>query len=637
MAPSMKSLLAIGLAAATSGLARASSCKNELMQGTMPVKGQQEVYLGGQGGVVNEGDLIIRHNSGFSAFSECAKDWEPESIAQFKLLGQRMSFTVDLSRVGCACNLAFYLIGAPAKDVDGKPSQGDDRGGQPPYYCDANMVGGQWCPEMDIMEANNKVFQATAHSCDQPVNGHYFFCDRSGCDESTKTIEHAYGPGDGYSIDTRLAFEVQTDFLEGKEGVFTGMVTTLKQGTREVVLEHATCHPEYLNKLSDVLRDGMSLRITYWGGDAQTMAWMDMPTCGDTACQGDNAGYAVINSISVSEVPQTVYDAQEARKALEVAATPAVQTWSAAPSPPAWAWSPPDATTTAQDTWNVPAAPAAQDGFKEQWVSDIYQPWECHEYQNPKQEQTMWCVTAGMQEGYEFQYNAGDGGPCGPCWCCKRRAKFVFAPVTTTPAPLSNQEELVWIVVDPKDDKFGKVVPDEILQDGSHSAILHDQGVIEWEEKSRFVKHVPRAGLDDFMKSNGDPTFLGMIMEKYQGETVVKNGMTGVASHWWWALACAMSVLAFASLGLMIQRRAKSRVATTGSRSLDSGEAKWEEMRPHSPERMAAAPSLDSSLGDASPGGGTPVRRVRSGNFALLLPRNNSSCQSLLALTEPMV
>lgn len=274
------------------------------------IAGFQPATLVGDGGSVDGGNLTMRHNSGFTLFSKFAEEWDPANIAQLKVLGKVLRFTVDLSDVGCACNLAFYLISAPARDWNGRPSPGTDRGGQPPYYCDANKVGGQWCPEIDIMEANNRAFQATPHKCDEPVNGHYSSCDRSGCEQSTRDVKIAYGPGNEYTIDTRYPFEVATEFLEAA-GVFSGMKTSLHQSGRRVVLDHSECKAAYLGALTDALKEGMSLRVTYWGDEAETMAWMDSPTCGQQSCSGTNAGKAVISSISLEKYVWAVNDPED--------------------------------------------------------------------------------------------------------------------------------------------------------------------------------------------------------------------------------------------------------------------------------------------------------------------------------------
>lgn len=274
----------------------------EFVKQAMLINGLSEAVLAGEGGSIEGGQLTIKHGAGFSLFSDFHERWDPKRIAQIKLLGKAISFTVDLSHVGCACNLALYLISAPARDWNGKLNAGSNRGGQPPYYCDANEVGGQWCPEVDIMEANSHAFQATPHKCDAAVNGHYNSCDRGGCSENTRDQPDAYGPGSAFTIDTRHPFEVRTEFPVASD-VLTGMRTILHQFGREVMLKHSSCESDYFDQLSDAMAAGMSLRITYWGDRADTMSWMDSPPCGRQACAGANAGQALIRNVSITTLP----------------------------------------------------------------------------------------------------------------------------------------------------------------------------------------------------------------------------------------------------------------------------------------------------------------------------------------------
>merc|ERR1719429_370869 len=202
----------------------------------------------GKAGKTNGNNITVSYDAGLTLFSGFSGKWEPDNIAQLKLLGKAISFSVDLSKVGCACNLALYLISMPALGWDGNPSRGADRGGQPPYYCDANQVGGQWCPEVDIMEANDHTFAATPHKCDAPVNGHYNSCDRSGSGKNTRDEPSSYGPGETYTIDTRHPFQVETEFPE-KSGILIGMTTTLRQAGRQVVLNHSSSDADYLKAL----------------------------------------------------------------------------------------------------------------------------------------------------------------------------------------------------------------------------------------------------------------------------------------------------------------------------------------------------------------------------------------------------
>mmetsp|Transcript_11269 Transcript_11269/g.7803 ORF Transcript_11269/g.7803 Transcript_11269/m.7803 type:complete len:113 (+) Transcript_11269:253-591(+) len=95
----------------------------------------------------------------------------------YNLKGKTVAFDVDISSVGCSCNAAFYMVTMPGYTSWGSPdpSAGGD------YYCDANQVGGVWCWEMDIMEANKYVSQTTPHNCRSPSGGYISDCDRSGC------------------------------------------------------------------------------------------------------------------------------------------------------------------------------------------------------------------------------------------------------------------------------------------------------------------------------------------------------------------------------------------------------------------------------------------------------------------------
>mmetsp|Transcript_145301 Transcript_145301/g.404989 ORF Transcript_145301/g.404989 Transcript_145301/m.404989 type:complete len:565 (-) Transcript_145301:93-1787(-) len=241
----------------------------------------------------------VSHNAGVSLVSSdnACEDWNPDGFKVLHLLGKTVSYKLDLSKVGCGCNVALYLIEYPAKDWSGNPSKGSCD--YSPYYCDANQVCGQWCPEIDIMEANNHAFQSTPHKCDAPTKeGHYSNCDRNGCAQNTRTMGNAYGPGGGFTIDTTRPFNVSTAF-NAQGWTLTGMVTTLRQEGRQVVMDHAACDPGYLAQAGSAIQKGMSLRITYWGDTAETMNWMDVPPCGPEACEGANGGPGTISHIVI--------------------------------------------------------------------------------------------------------------------------------------------------------------------------------------------------------------------------------------------------------------------------------------------------------------------------------------------------
>jgi len=270
-------------------------------QGSLDVDGLGQVFVTGGGIHPSGGALTITHNSGISITNSCLEDWDPHSFTNFKLIGKTLAYTADLSGVGCACNLAFYLIQEPALDASGNPSMGTCS--DSPYYCDANQVCGQWCTELDIMEANSHTFAATPHRCDPSSTPQFMNCDRGGQGRNTKDMGAVYGPGAGNTIDTTQPFEVHTSFDGNPSaGTFTGMTTVLKQGGRS--LEFANQGGAgYLAGMAAAMKSGLALRITYWGDTPVTMNWLDDPVCGDESCHALNAGKATISDIRIFPIP----------------------------------------------------------------------------------------------------------------------------------------------------------------------------------------------------------------------------------------------------------------------------------------------------------------------------------------------
>lgn len=121
------------------------------------------------------------------------------------MLGGSVEYDVDLTEVGCGCVAALYTILMPSVDENEDPFG----------YCDANKIGGHWCPEFDLMEANKYSWHTTAHKCDTPTDGVYNNCDRVG--ECTLNIHEndiagEFLPGSTFGIDTNFEFHVKLDF-----------------------------------------------------------------------------------------------------------------------------------------------------------------------------------------------------------------------------------------------------------------------------------------------------------------------------------------------------------------------------------------------------------------------------------------
>ena len=127
---------------------------------------------------------------------------DPEAYFKANLIGGRVQYDVDLSGVGCGCITAVYNSLMPARDSNSDPFK----------YCDANQVGGSWCPEYDIMEANKWAFRTVGHACEEPDSfGVYPSCDRGGKGYTDVLLDapfESYGPGAAYTINTELPFTV---------------------------------------------------------------------------------------------------------------------------------------------------------------------------------------------------------------------------------------------------------------------------------------------------------------------------------------------------------------------------------------------------------------------------------------------
>lgn len=136
-------------------------------------------------------------------------------FAQFQLLGKEITYTVDRSTVGCSCNSAFYTVSMPGYNAQ----QQLDKSDWGMYYCDANQVGGVFCPEMDISEANQFTLASVPHKCDDPNGLHYESCDRAGCGSNIFNEDpFAMGPGSDYTIDTTREYTHSVAFETDENG-----------------------------------------------------------------------------------------------------------------------------------------------------------------------------------------------------------------------------------------------------------------------------------------------------------------------------------------------------------------------------------------------------------------------------------
>lgn len=234
-------------------ISTASSKNNTRVSGdSITLSGGGRVYLGD-----NSSDTITTN-----------------SYYMMPLLGKRFTFDVDLNDVGCNCNGALYVVSMPAYNSAQQPAAGQDGS----YYCDANQVGGTYCPEMDIFEANKFAMASTAHTCQYQPPHYYSSCDRGGCGQNVLDVDGG-GFGPGKRIDTNRPFTLAVSFITGGNGRLSTVTNEITQGGQS--LKFNACNPDYLQWMGMSL-PGIVMTMSLWGTGNGGMSWLD----GKSGCQG---------------------------------------------------------------------------------------------------------------------------------------------------------------------------------------------------------------------------------------------------------------------------------------------------------------------------------------------------------------
>ena len=299
-------LLALLSAAAplAAGQGAATKCVGPL---PLSVDGAAETWsvitnAGASGISTSNASVTMAHNDRAYIVSQCLMAFSPDLYAKnWRLLGRALNFTVDISSSGCACNVAFYMVSMPGFGSDQQPFPAQDGS----YYCDANDVDGNWCPEVDIMEANTAALAVTPHTCAAPEGKHFTACDRGGCSvNSHKASASGFGPGPAYTINSLLPFVVSTAFPVDASGALAAMTTTLSQAGASFVLRHTTqaCGAGYLANMTAPLAKGMVPAISVWGDAGSTMNWLDVPPCDVAKACDASAAAGIFSDFSITKL-----------------------------------------------------------------------------------------------------------------------------------------------------------------------------------------------------------------------------------------------------------------------------------------------------------------------------------------------
>jgi len=236
--------------------------------GSIQVAGYGEVWVVAPDWAVEHIQILdngfTMNGNGAVYFANAAyDDWDKDMYWQVPLVNKWFSYTVDLSQVGCHCNGAAYFIDMPGP----VPGYLDN------FYCDANMGGGSWCPEYDIMEANKYTMACTMHTC-TGEDGVWDSCDRGGCQVNAYNMDREMMcPDEKCTINTNKPFTVS--YYQNSTEAYTRM----EQEGR--ITGFDMCHQPVLANMAPTF-EGMVFTASLWGGGGIDMGWLD----GMTGCQG---------------------------------------------------------------------------------------------------------------------------------------------------------------------------------------------------------------------------------------------------------------------------------------------------------------------------------------------------------------
>ncbi|KAH6849609.1 concanavalin A-like lectin/glucanase domain-containing protein [Chaetomium sp. MPI-CAGE-AT-0009] len=253
----------------------------------------------------------------------------------FKLLGQELSFDVDVSTLPCGENAALYF------------SEMDKTGGRNEYntagakygsgYCDAQCPIQTWnngtlntaqkgscCNEMDILEANSRANAFTPHPC---IGDN---CDKAGCgfNPYARGNKQYYGPG--LTLDTSKPFTMVTQFVTD-DSTTTGKLSKITRYYVQNGQKIASALPDGdgisadacsvsdpfggLAGMGEALGRGMVMALSIWNSAGDFMNWLDSGDNGPcSATEGDPANIVakhpdaqvVLSNIRWGDIDSTV-------------------------------------------------------------------------------------------------------------------------------------------------------------------------------------------------------------------------------------------------------------------------------------------------------------------------------------------
>jgi len=201
----------------------------------------------------------------------CGNGYSNHAYSAIDVRGKTIRYSVDLRSAGCGCIAAFYLVSMRQNTAPGA-CEGD-------FYCDANKVCGQACSEVDIMEANFRMWKTTLHKATDHTGSHSALFGRK------------YGPGSD-CIDTGLPFEVAASVdIEGSQV----LVTLSQRGCSAMALVEEP-------HLGESFRNGMTPVISYWFDPKPgSSRWFDGAMCRWYNPKRDCGASVILSNCSIED------------------------------------------------------------------------------------------------------------------------------------------------------------------------------------------------------------------------------------------------------------------------------------------------------------------------------------------------
>ena len=320
-------------------------------------------------GVQTNGDSMKLHmylHSGGRTHSVSPRvyllDENDQEYSMLKLLGQEVSFDVDMSKLPCGMNGALYLSEMDASGGRSKLNPAGAAWGT--GYCDAQCFNtsafingvanvntlGACCNEMDLWEANAVATQLTPHTCTKAglypcsgsecdVNG---ICDKTGCSFNPYALGSHQYYGHRDKVDTLRPFTVVTQFMTddgSTEGtldeirrlyvqngkVIQNAVVKYKKSALDSITEpYCEDTSDSFSKrgglptMGEALGRGMVLAFSIWNDAGGYMNWLDAGDAGPCNMKEGNPDHIVKKtpgtSVTFSNIKwgdiDSTYDAQ---------------------------------------------------------------------------------------------------------------------------------------------------------------------------------------------------------------------------------------------------------------------------------------------------------------------------------------